>query len=134
MADKLKFELVSPERLLFSGEVAEVTLPGAEGEMGILAHHAPVMTTLRPGFILIDEDGKESRVFVWGGFAEVNAQGLTVLAEEAVPFEEIDLPALEKRMKHLEEDVADFDDPEKKEAAATKLWHVQQIYAAAQAG
>ncbi len=134
MADKLKFDLVSPERLLMSQDVDEVTVPGTEGEFGVLAHHAPVMTTLRPGIIRIDTDGKETRVFVWGGFAEVNAEGLTILAEEAVPMDEIDLDELGQRLKNLEEDAADFQDPERKEEALDRLWHVRQMYEAAQRG
>ncbi len=134
MADKLKFDLVSPERLLFSEQVDMVTVPGTEGEMGVLAHHAPVMTTLRPGIIRIESDGKETGVFVWGGFAEVNASGLTVLAEEAMPMDEINLDDLGQRIKNLEEDVADFEDADRKEDAADRLWHVRQMFEAARRG
>ena len=80
----LHFELVSPARLLFSGEVTSVTLPGTEGDMGIFAGHAPVLSTLRPGVVVITkEGGATDRIFVRGGFAEVNPQGLTLLAETA---------------------------------------------------
>ncbi len=86
----LHFELVSPERLLLSADVASVTIPGTEGEMGILPGHAPVLSTLRPGVITVTrETGQPERIFVRGGFAEVNAQGLTVLAETALPMAEL---------------------------------------------
>ena len=112
MADKLNFELVSPERLVLSEEADMVTVPGTEGEFGVLVDHAPLMTALRPGMIRVESDGSEThRIFVWGGFAEVNAEGLTILAEEAQAMEEIDVGELAQRIKNLEEDVADYDDP-----------------------
>jgi len=133
MADMLKFELVSPERLLLSEEVEQVTVPGTEGEFGVLAHHAPVMTALRPGLIKVTGGEAGTRnVFVWGGFAEVNEHGLTILAEEAQMIEDVDFEALAQRIKNLEEDVADYDDPEKKEEARDRLWHIQQMAEAAQ--
>ena len=91
----LHFELVSPARLLFSGEVTSVTLPGTEGDMGIFAGHAPVLSTLRPGVVVVTkEGGATDRIFVRGGFAEVNPQGLTLLAETAIPLAELDAGAL----------------------------------------
>ncbi|CAN1539642.1 AtpC F0F1-type ATP synthase, epsilon subunit (mitochondrial delta subunit) [Caulobacteraceae bacterium] len=84
MADKLYFSLVAPEREVFSGEVDRVDAPGAEGDVGVLAGHAPFMTALREGVVVI-HDGSASRTFeIQGGFADVNAQGLTILAEHAV--------------------------------------------------
>ncbi len=135
MADKLKFELVSPERLLLSEEAEQVTVPGTEGEFGVLAHHAPFMTALRPGMIKV-EGGEEGdrQVFVWGGFAEVNEQGLTILAEEAQLMEDVDMTALGQRIKNLEEDVADYEDPQRREEARDRLWHIQQMFEAAQRG
>ena len=91
----LHFELVSPARLLFSGEVTSVTLPGTEGDMGIFAGHAPVLSTLRPGVVVVTkEGGATDRIFVRGGFAEVNPQGLTLLAETAIPLADLDAAAL----------------------------------------
>ena len=73
MADLLKFELVSPERLLSSGNVQQVVVPGTEGEFTVLVNHAPVLSTLKPGVVTVtDENGSEDRIFVRGGFAEVN--------------------------------------------------------------
>ncbi len=84
MADKLHFSLVSPARELFSGEVDHVIAPGTEGEFGVLAHHAPFMTTLRNGVVrVLDGETVKMRIFVRGGFADVTPAGLTILAEEA---------------------------------------------------
>lgn len=132
MADKLNFDLVSPERLLLSEAVDMVTVPGTEGEFGVLADHAPFMTALRPGMIRVETDGTEvHRVFVWGGFAEVNADGLTILAEEAVPMDDIDVAELAQRIKDFEEDATDYEDAEKREEAQDRLWHIRQILDAA---
>ena len=75
------FELVSPERLMFSGEVTQVDVPGEEGDFGVLAGHAPYVATLKPGVLTIFSEGGERRILVRGGFAEVGPGGLTVLAE-----------------------------------------------------
>ncbi len=84
MADTFKFELVSPERLLVSGEVEQVLVPGSEGDFTMLAHHAPLLTSLRPGLLeIVSGAAERRRYFVRGGFAEVGPQGLTVLAETA---------------------------------------------------
>ena len=94
MADPLfHFELVSPERLLSTGNVAMVVVPGAEGDFGVLPGHAPLMSTIRPGAIAIYEaefNTPTRRIFVDGGFAEVSATGLTILAENATPVGDID--------------------------------------------
>ena len=81
---ELHFEFVSPERVLFSGDVDQVDLPGAEGDMGILAGHAPLVTTLRPGIVTVFRGGAREAIVVTGGFAEVGPSGLTVLADRAV--------------------------------------------------
>ena len=85
---KFQFDLVAPEKLLFSGQVDQVDVPGSEGDFGVLAGHAPLVTTVRPGVLVIYRDGGELRIVVNGGFAEVNSAGLTVLAEMAVPLED----------------------------------------------
>ena len=85
MADKLHFSLVSPAREMFSGEVDHVIAPGTEGEFGVLAHHAPFMTTLKNGVVrVLEGDATKMRIFVRGGFADVTPEGLTILAEEAL--------------------------------------------------
>src|SRR5260370_881826 len=85
-----QFDLVSPEKLVFSGEVEQVDVPGSEGDFGVLAHHAPLIAMLKPGILSILGSGEARRIVVGGGFAEVNGQGLTVLAELAVPVEDFD--------------------------------------------
>jgi F-type H+-transporting ATPase subunit epsilon len=85
----LHFELVSPVKLLFSGEVDSVVIPGSEGEMMILPQHAPVLTSLRSGVVVVTSVKGAERIFVRGGFAEVNPKGLTVLAERAIPESEM---------------------------------------------
>ena len=90
MADLLKFELVSPERLLLSRATSAGGGAGVEGEFTVMADHAPVLSTMKPGVVtVIDADGAEERIFVRGGFAEVNPAGLTVLAEEAIAVKDL---------------------------------------------
>lgn len=107
MAGKLHFDLVSPERLLLSAEVDMVVAPGAEGEFGVLLGHAPLVSVLRPGVISVHDEKNIRRIFVRGGFAEVNTAGLTVLAEEALDLADVNADALNRRIKDAEEDVAD---------------------------
>ncbi|WP_421693282.1 F0F1 ATP synthase subunit epsilon [Aestuariivirga sp.] len=103
----LHFELVSPARLLFSGDVASVTLPGTEGEMGIYPGHSPLLSTLRPGIVTVTRDGGATeRIFVRGGMAEVNPQGLTLLAEVAIPMAEFTADALARQIQAAEADLA----------------------------
>jgi F-type H+-transporting ATPase subunit epsilon len=127
----LHFELVSPARLLFSGDVTSVTLPGTEGEMGIFAGHAPVLSTLKPGVVVVDKgSGTPERIFVRGGFAEVNPQGLTVLAETAIPMADLDAAAIAKQIKDAEEDVADAKDDETRRKAQENVDHLKAIQGA----
>jgi F-type H+-transporting ATPase subunit epsilon len=106
MADKISFDLVSPERLLLSEEAEMVTLPGSEGDMGVFAGHMPLITTLRPGIVSVT-GGAEPRSFVvLGGFAEVTQSKVTVLAEEAVAAAEFDAAALERHLAAADEAVA----------------------------
>ena len=86
----LHFELVSPEKLVYSGEVEQVDVPGAEGDFGVLEGHAPLVSTLRPGILTVHGANGEQKLVVLGGFAEVSAQGLTVLADVAETIEDID--------------------------------------------
>jgi F-type H+-transporting ATPase subunit epsilon len=102
---KIAFDLVSPERLLLSEEADMVTVPGTEGYMGVMAGHAPIVSTLRAGMIDVLKDGVDTRYFVRGGFVEVNAQKIIVLADEAIPFAEFDLAVLDQRIRDTEEDL-----------------------------
>jgi F-type H+-transporting ATPase subunit epsilon len=104
------FELVSPERLLYSGSVTEVIVPGTEGEFGVLAGHAPFVSTLKPGVLIIKGDGAPRKLFVSGGLAEANPNGLTVLAETAVPLSEMNPARLAEMIRDAEEDVEDAKD------------------------
>ncbi len=105
MADKIAFDLVSPERLLLSDTADMVTLPATDGYMGVMAGHAPVVTTLRPGMIDVLKDGADQRYFIRGGFAEISAAKVTILADEAIPFAELDLQILDQRIKDAGDDL-----------------------------
>ena len=124
----LHFELVSPERLLSSGEVDSVSIPGTDGDMGIYEGHAPVLSTLRPGVVTITRStGAAERIFVRGGFAEVNPKGLTLLAEIAIPLAELDAATLAQQIKDAEEDFADAKDDETRRRASENLEHLKAL-------
>jgi F-type H+-transporting ATPase subunit epsilon len=104
--NKVAFQLVAPERLLASAEVDMVVVPGAEGDFGVLPQHSLFMSVLRPGVIETYDGAQVSeRIFVGGGFAEVNERGCTVLAEEAMPVEEIDVEQASTRLSEAQEDL-----------------------------
>lgn len=127
----LHFELVSPAKLLFSGDVDMVNIPGTEGDMGIMPGHAPVLSTLRPGVVVISKSGGATeKVFVRGGFAEVNPQGLTVLAETAIPVADLNADRLAAEIRNAEEDLADAKDPEAKRRASENLEHLKALQGA----
>ena len=121
-----KFELVSPERLVLSADVDQVDLPGAGGDFGVLAGHSPFLSTLRPGVITVRSGGTAQKIFVRGGFADVNASGLTVLAERAIPVSELKADQIAAEIKDAEEDVADATTPEARQAAQLKLDQLRQ--------
>ena len=125
-----RFDLVSPEKLLFAGEVEQVDVPGTEGDFGVLPQHAPLVTTLRPGILVIHREGGEIRVVVDGGFAEVGMAGLTVLADKAVPVEEFDSAVLAGEIKDTEEDVADAKDDWQRDKLARRLDQLKALQAA----
>ncbi|MEJ8569836.1 F0F1 ATP synthase subunit epsilon [Microbaculum marinum] len=131
MADTFQFELVSPERLLISEEVTQVDVPGAEGDFGVLANHAPAISTLRAGVLMVrGESGADRHVFVRGGFAEVRPDLLTVLAEQAIPLEDIDEAVLAQEVKNAEEDVADAKDDVTRLKAELHLARLNEVFAA----
>ena len=106
MAEPFKFELVSPERLLVSEEVQHVVIPGAEGEMTVMANHAPTMTTIKPGVVTVTfADGKKDRYVVFGGFADIVPTGCTLLAESAVPASELTHATLQKRIETTQSEI-----------------------------
>src|SRR5258707_11616973 len=100
MAAKIAFDLVAPERLLLSCTADMVTVPGSEGYMGVMAGHAPLVSTLRAGMVDVMIDGKDDRYFIRGGFAEIGPAKITILAEEALPMTEMDLAGLDQRLSH----------------------------------
>ena len=127
----LHFELVSPAKLLFSGDVASVNIPGTEGDMTIMPLHAPVLSTLRPGIVIVTKDGGTTeKIFVRGGFAEVNAKGLTILAETAITMTDLDAGALTDQIKSAEDEVAEAKDDETKRRANENLEHLKGLQAA----
>lgn len=124
MAEKVTYELVSPERLLRSGDADMVVVPGTEGDFGVLPGHAPVISTIRPGVLEIHDAGADvEQIFIAGGICEVSADRCTVLADEAMAVADLDRAALEQRLKNAEEDLADAstDDSAHKASAAVAL-------------
>jgi F-type H+-transporting ATPase subunit epsilon len=126
----LHFEFVSPERMLFSGDVDQVDLPGAEGDMGILPLHAPLVTALRPGIVTIFNQGRREEVIVVGGFAEMSPAGLTILADSAAPRDEFDMSMLAAGIADAEEDVADAADDAQRDKFKRHLEQLKALQAA----
>jgi len=122
------FELASPERLVFSGEVEHVVVPGIEGEFGVFAEHAPLIAMLRPGILKI-LGASEQNFVLRGGFAEVNSKGLTVLADFAMPADKVDRALLAGQIKNLEEDVADSPEGSARDRAALRLEQLKAVQA-----
>jgi F-type H+-transporting ATPase subunit epsilon len=121
------FELVSPDKVLFNGSAQSVLVPGAEGDFQVLSDHAPVMTSMRPGVVGIDDaEGKHHRVFVRGGFADASKEGLILLAETAIPFEDLSSDMLGEEIKNAEEDLADANE-EQKRLAQEKLDRLREL-------
>lgn len=131
MRDKIAFEIVSPERLLVSDAADMVTVPGAEGDFGVLVGHMPLISTLRPGVIDIrgGQASGDTRLFVLGGFAEANPDRLTVLAEEAIPMAQIDAAVLEQRIRNTEEDLVLLKNEVDRVRAAEQLDHLRLLRA-----
>ncbi|MGN6749577.1 MAG: F0F1 ATP synthase subunit epsilon [Xanthobacteraceae bacterium] len=126
----LHFEFVSPETVLFSGDVDQVDLPGSEGDLGVLPGHAPMVTLLRPGIVTIMREGRREPVVVVGGFAEMGPSGLTVLADRAGSREDFDLDLLASDIKDIEEDVADSTDAAERDKLARRLDQMRALQAA----
>lgn len=128
MADKIDFELVSPERILLSTQSEMVVVPGSEGDFAVLPGHQPMISTLRPGAIEVYAGDKvQERIYVAGGFAEVSNDRLTVLAEEAVPFADLDRARIEQRLKDAREDLEDAKDDEARAKAQERIDQLSQV-------
>ena len=126
----LHFEFVSPETVLFSGDVDQVDLPGIEGDLGVLPGHAPMVTLLRPGIVTIMREGQREPVVVVGGFAEMGPGGLTVLADRAGSREDFDLQALADDIRDTEEDVTDCADDAQRDKLNRRLDQLRALQAA----
>jgi F-type H+-transporting ATPase subunit epsilon len=114
MADTFTFELVSPERILKSGEATEVVVPGADGDFTVLPGHAPVLSTLRPGVMDVTLDGEKARIYVKSGLIEVDPKRVTVLAQTAVDMADLDAPRVAEELAaaKAEREAADESDDE----------------------
>jgi F-type H+-transporting ATPase subunit epsilon len=120
------FDLVSPEKLAFSGEVDQVDIPGTEGDFGVLAGHAPLVAGIRPGIITVFQGGTQQKIIVLGGVAEVSDKGLTVLAEVATTVQEIDRAEFASTIGDMEAKLAEKEGPEL-DLAIERLDHFKGI-------
>jgi len=124
----LHFELVSPEKLLFSGDVNQVDVPGAEGDFGVLEGHAPTVATLRPGIVTVHAPGGSTRIVVLGGFAEVSASGLTILADVAEDAATMSPDAIQSRISELEQRVAKTEAGSELDKLITRLDNYKTVH------
>ena len=120
------FDLVSPEKLAFSGEVDQVDIPGVEGDFGVLAGHAPVVAAIRPGILTISAGGTRQRVIVLGGLAEMSESGLTVLADVATSLEDLDRAQFAESIAEMEAKLSEKEGSEL-DNAITRLDHFKSI-------
>ena len=121
------FDLVSPEKLLFSGDVEQVDVPGAEGDFGVLAGHAPLVSTLRPGILTVYSSGGTQKIVVLGGFAEVSAEGLTVLAYVAEAVESINRDMIVGRISEMESSIEKMEPGGALDKLITRLDHFKAV-------
>ena len=120
------FDLVSPEKLAFSGQVDQVDVPGLEGDFGVLAGHAPVVAAVRPGILTVRSGGTQEKVIVLGGLAEVSDKGLTVLADVATSIEDVDRAQFADTISAMEEKLAEKEGSEL-DRAIERLDHFKSI-------
>ncbi|MFH1341082.1 MAG: F0F1 ATP synthase subunit epsilon [Pseudomonadota bacterium] len=120
------FDLVSPEKLAFSGEVDQVDVPGVEGDFGVLAGHAPVVAVIRPGILTVTSGGTQQKVIVLGGLAEVSDKGLTVLADVATSVQDLDRAQFADAISAMEEGLARHEGSEL-DRAIERLDHFKSI-------
>ncbi len=129
MAATFNFELVTPERLLLSGAAEQVVVPGAEGDFAVLAGHAPVISTLRPGILEITMADGRQRIFVKKGVAEADPTRLTILAQTAVAVESLDAAAIASELKAAEGELAEAKDDQSKRMAETLVELLKRMQA-----
>jgi F-type H+-transporting ATPase subunit epsilon len=121
------FDLVSPEKLAFSGEVDQVDVPGIEGDFGVLAGHAPVVAVMRPGILTVITGSTRQKVIVLGGLAEVSENGLTVLADVATSLEELDRAAFASQIEEMEEKLKNGEPGHELDREIERLDHFKSI-------
>jgi len=121
------FELVSPDKISFAGEVDQVDVPGAEGDFGVLAGHAPLIALLRPGLMTVYAAGEKTRLVVLGGFAEVGPDGLTVLADVATSVEDLDRTSLQTQIAQMEQDIKEMAQGSELDRAIARLDHFRVL-------
>lgn len=124
---KFHFELVSPDKISFSGEVDQVDVPGAEGDFGVLAGHAPLIALLRPGMMKVYVADEQTQFVVLGGFAEISPDGLTVLADVATSLEDLDRVALQRQITELEQDLKEMVQGSNLDRAIARLDHFKML-------
>ena len=127
MANTFHFDLVSPEKIAFSGEVEQVDVPGLEGDFGVMAGHSPLVASVRPGILTLTAGGKHEKIIVLGGLAEVSEKGLTVLADTATSIAELDRVAFAKQIEEMEEKLKDEEPGKALDRAITRLDHYKAI-------
>jgi F-type H+-transporting ATPase subunit epsilon len=121
------FELVSPQKIAFSGEVDQVDVPGSEGYFGVLAGHAPLISLIRPGIMTVYAGGEQTQLVVLGGFAEVGPDGLTVLADVATSAEDVDRAALRAQIADMEQGVKELEQGSALDKAIARLDHFKVL-------
>lgn len=124
---RLHFELVTPEKTFFIGEVDQVVVPGSEGEMTILHAHEPLMTLMNSGVIQFTEAGKQKAIFIQGGFADVSTNGLKILAENAINVDELNAASITKQISDAQDDLKDAKTEAEKSKANTKLSQLKDM-------
>lgn len=129
MAATFNFELVTPERVLLSGEAEQVVVPGTEGDFAVLAGHSPLISTLRPGILEITLPGGKRRVFVKKGVAEADPVSLTILAQSAIAVEDLNEARLADELKSAEAELADAKDDLARHRAQTLIEIVKRLQA-----
>src|ERR1700755_385030 len=120
------FELVSPDKISFSGEVDQVDVPGAEGDFGVMAGHAPLIALLRPGLMTVYSGGEKTKIVVFGGFAEVGPGGMTVLADVATALGDFDRATLQSQITEMEAEAKDMEGSAL-DRFITKLDHFKEL-------
>ena len=122
-----QFELVTPDKVLFSGQVDQVDVPGVDGDFGVLAGHAPIVALIKPGVLVIHEGGKKHRIVVLGGFAEVNPEGLSILADLASPAEDFDRAEIASQIAETEQKVKEMEQGSLLDREIARLDHFKQL-------